>query len=490
MRIPEIITDNTQDLIHSARALLDGVTTSTLRLGVTGLSRSGKTVFITALVNALTDASATPPLIHIASLPNLQAYLEPQPDDDVPRFAYEDHRAALTDGTNRTWPDSTRHISQLRVTLEWDGESGTAGWLGMKRRLHIDIVDYPGEWLLDLALLNQSYQNWSEATLQVLRTRHADAATKFLKFVDELQAPSSVTESSEQVAIDGSKLFTDCLHAVRADANTQAVLGPGRFLWPGDLTGAPQVTFLPLPLAATKEAEDQLVNLLARRFEAYKTNVVKPFFRDHFQRLDRQIVLVDALTPLNRGALALRDLEDALENVLSAFRPGANSWLSYLTGRRIDRILFAATKADHIHGREHHQLEVILDKVISRVSRHADKSGAETHTVAVASVRATDDVMTQTTDEVYHCIRGTPAEGEQIDGKRYDGKTQAVIFPGDLPKNALDVLDPDFTGRGDYDFVRFRPPVLHSDDEQDKKPRWPHIGLDKALAFLIGDHLT
>ena len=31
--------------------------------------------------------------------------------------------------------------------------------------------------------------------------------------------------------------------------------------------------------------------MMQRRYEAYKTHVVKPFFRDHFSRLDRQIDL-------------------------------------------------------------------------------------------------------------------------------------------------------------------------------------------------------
>ena len=35
-----------------------------------------------------------------------------------------------------------------------------------------------------------------------------------------------------------------------------------------------------------------------RRYEAYKREVVKPFFRNHFARIDRQVVLVDALSRL------------------------------------------------------------------------------------------------------------------------------------------------------------------------------------------------
>jgi hypothetical protein len=37
-----------------------------------------------------------------------------------------------------------------------------------------------------------------------------------------------------------------------------------------------------------------------------------------------------------------------MAEVLAAFRPGTNSWLtSILGGRRVEKILFAATKADH-----------------------------------------------------------------------------------------------------------------------------------------------
>ena len=41
--------------------------------------------------------------------------------------------------------------------------------------------------------------------------------------------------------------------------------------------------------------------MMERRYEAYKDVVVRPFFRDHFARLDRQIVLVDVLAALNAG---------------------------------------------------------------------------------------------------------------------------------------------------------------------------------------------
>ena len=74
--------------------------------------------------------------------------------------------------------------------------------------------------------------------------------------------------------------------------------------------------------------------MMARRFESYKTHVVKPFFRDHFARLDRQIVLVDVLAALNAGPDAVQDLERALAEILTCFRPGKNSWLAGILSRR------------------------------------------------------------------------------------------------------------------------------------------------------------
>ena len=89
-----------------------------LRLGVTGLARSGKTVFTTALVHHLTRNTQLPAFRASAEGRIRQAHLAHQPDDDVPRFTYEDHAAALI--RDRRWPQSTNRISQLRVDIDFE----------------------------------------------------------------------------------------------------------------------------------------------------------------------------------------------------------------------------------------------------------------------------------------------------------------------------------------------------------------------------------
>src|SRR5499427_1580382 len=144
----------------TARALLDygeHLFKPTVRLGVTGLSRAGKTVFITALIHGLTRAGRFPVFEAFASGRIARAYLAPQPDDAVPRFDYETHARTLIE--ERRWPNSTVDISELRLVVEYQRHNGA------DRTLTLDIVDYPGEWLLDLPLLQKSYEQWSGESL-------------------------------------------------------------------------------------------------------------------------------------------------------------------------------------------------------------------------------------------------------------------------------------------------------------------------------------
>ncbi|MDQ6703796.1 MAG: YcjX family protein, partial [Pseudomonadota bacterium] len=82
-------------------------------------------------------------------------------------------------------------------------------------------------------------------------------------------------------------------------------------------------------------------------------------------------------------------------------------------------------------------------------------------------------------------------EGERIGDEIFDGQAEAAIYPGELP------IDPEAVFRDapriepndiDYRFVRFRPPVpVRADDDSLLPP--PHIRLDRALQFLLGDRL-
>ena len=485
MRLPQITSD-TGFSLRSAGAYVSDLVTPTLRLGVTGLSRAGKTVFITALVRCLCQGGAQPPFASLSNVAGFRAYLEPQPDDDVPRFQYEEHLASLM-AANARWPDSTRRISELRLTLEWPSRGGLYEMLGLDERLHIDIVDYPGEWLIDLAMLDQSFDEWSrQALASSRRPVFQELAKPFLEFVGSIDPAAP---ADEQVAIRGAELFTRFLQAARRSDASHAGLGPGRFLLPGDLEGSPQLTYFPLSIGEAPAPPGSLKALLEGRYGSYRRNIVKPFFEKHFSRLDRQIVLVDVLSALNGGGDGMRALEDGLEGVMRAIRPRSESWLAYILGRRIDRILFAATKADHVHRSAHRQLESILAKSVARAAKRAEAAGSEFKTVALAALRATTDVHRDVQGEKLVGVRGVPEAGQAVGGRGFDGTQAAVVFPGDLPDDPLDAFEDERARPEDFGFVRFRPPALNGGDDAGRITAWPHIGLDRAFAFLFEDYL-
>jgi uncharacterized protein len=236
------------DVLRNAGAYLAELNVPTLRLGVTGLSRAGKTVFIASLVQNLVEGGRLPFFKAYAEGRITHAYLEPQPDDAVPRFDIEAHLACLA-GDPPVWPESTSRISQLRVTLEFKATRGLRKYVGQmlgQQKLHIDIVDYPGEWLLDLGLLDQSYSAWSADALARARQPHRmKPAAPWLAHLATLNANGAADEA---VARTAAAAFTNYLHAARGGA-VVATLGPGRFLLPGDLAGSPLVTFAPLDVA-------------------------------------------------------------------------------------------------------------------------------------------------------------------------------------------------------------------------------------------------
>ncbi|MCA0001106.1 MULTISPECIES: YcjX family protein [unclassified Mesorhizobium] len=484
-------TDEARIALDTLSGRASGLFSPSLRLGVTGLSRAGKTVFISALVHNLIHGGRLPLFEAQKSGRIARAFLEEQPDDAVPRFQYEDHIAALVN--DRVWPDSTRAISELRLTIEYESASG---WNRMfsSGKLSVDIVDYPGEWLLDLPLLGKSFADFSLEAFEMAALPVREDLSRAWRALSAEIDPNA--DAEEMTARRLAEDFAAYLKACKLDERALSTLPPGRFLMPGDLEGSPALTFAPLAgLGDKRPRNGSLHAMMERRYEAYKTHVVKPFFREHITRLDRQIVLIDAMQALNAGPGAMADLERAVTEILACFRPGRGSFLTDLFSRRIDRILIAATKADHLHHDSHDRLQAIVRRLADRAVARANFTGAGVDVVAMAAVRATREGTVKQGRETLPVIIGTPLAGETINGDTFDGKAETAIFPGDLPEKIDAVFEaPGGAHRQDNTdpairFVRFRPPKLERTAEG-VMLSLPHIRLDRALQFLIGDHLA
>ena len=441
----------------------------TIRLGVTGLSRAGKTVFITSLVANLLDRGRMPGLRAAAGGTIQAAYLQPQPDDTLPRFDYEAHLDAMT-GPDPQWPESTSAISELRLSLRVQPTGLIAGLRG-PRVLHLDIVDYPGEWLLDLGLLEKDFDDWSAGAIERAGRREGGR-----RYLEEMSAVDATAGFGNDVARKLADSWTGYLREAKDAGYSDCT--PGRFLLPGEMAGSPALTFAPLP--AGESPRGSLRREFARRFEAYKREVVRPFFQAHFARIDRQVVLVDALGAIHAGPQAVEDLRVAMADILGAFRPGRNAFLTEIfRGRRVEKILFAATKADHLHHSQHGRLTRIMEALVADAKSRADYAGARTAAMSIASLRATTEDTVEHDGSALEVVRGVLEDGRR-----------AAFHPGELPEDPRELLSQGRRGAetwldGDYAVMKIRPQggALAPGEGP------PHIRLDRAAEFLFGDRL-
>ena len=179
------------------------------------------------------------------------------------------------------------------------------------------------------------------------------------------------------------------------------------------------------------------------------------------------------------------------------FRIGKSGWLPSFFTHRIDRILIAATKADQLHHTAHDRLERLVRKLADRAIDSAEFSGAEVDVLAMSAVRSTREATVKQGKDELPVIVGMPLKGETIGADVFDGKTETAIFPGDLPEKPDSIFERlesgsqplDEKGEADLRFIRFRPPVLEKTAEG-LTLSLPHIRLDRALQFLIGDRLA
>ena len=445
-----------------------------VRLAVTGLSRAGKTAFITSLVNQLMHVSTNPRLPLFSAVRDghlLGAKRVPQIDMHVPRFGYEEGMQSLL-STPPTWPAPTRDVSQTRLALRYKPQRGPLKLLQDTATLYLDIVDYPGEWLLDLPLLDLDFYAWSKQQAQVLKGKRLTLAQDWLALKDTFD-PFAPADEALIEKISG--FFTEYLYRCKAEGGLHWVQ-PGRFVLPGELAGAPVLQFFPLVWldGVTEQqwasaGEDTNLGMLKSRYRYYQQHVVKAFYKEHFSTFDRQIILVDCLQPLNAGPESFNDMRQALDQLMQSFRYGRSSLMRRLFSPRIDKVLFAATKADHVTPEQHPHLVSLLQQLVNEAWQTASFEGIEMDCVSLSSIQATEPGFVEYQGKQMPALRGHTMAGE--------AKT---LYPGDVPKRLPSEA---FWQQSGFDFVNFRPLGLQSDEPL------PHIRMDKALEYLLGDKL-
>ncbi|MEO5364486.1 MAG: YcjX family protein [Magnetococcus sp. DMHC-8] len=445
----------------------------TVRLAVTGLNQSGKTVFITALVHQLLHArqdSGLPFFDCVSTNRFAGSKVMLQPDVDVPAFRYDQFIRPLIE-RRPAWPTRTEELSEIRLAIRFQPTGLIHRQWSDSATLHLDIIDYPGEWLLDLPMLELSFATWSA---QVFQSCTDEPRLSLSAEWRALLATLALTgRADEGVLRQASASYTRFLTRCKTECGL-SLLQPGRFTVPGELKGTPLLTFCPLPEpTAGPPAADTLYGVMAQRFEAYKEKVIHRFYKDHFSRFDRQIVLIDLLQALNNGPAHFADMRQALESILQNFHYGTSGLLSRLLSPRIDKLLFVATKVDHVAANQHGNLERLLNRLVSKPANEAIFQGVEVKTMALSSVTCTRTVVREHDGRRLSFVQGIPKGRDR----------EVLLFPGEIPETLPRAEEWDANR---FRFLAFEPPRL-ADPEA---APLPHIRLDQALQFLLGDKLS
>lgn len=447
-----------------------------VRLAVTGLSHSGKTTYITSLLHHLlhgVDTTSLPFFSPAREARLLGVRRVEHRNLDVAAFPYEASLAALSEA--RHWPSSTRGLAETRLVIRYRPKAFMRKWLADASTLYLDIIDYPGEWLLDLPLLQLSYEAWCrESWARFAKEPRRSLLGEWGAMVGSIDPAASADDRVLQQISAG---YTEFLHRCKASRFALSILQPGRFLLPGDLAGTPVLAFFPLPPERLSDPAPgaptrSYHSVLRERYEYYKEHVIKAFYQRHFASFDRQIVLVDCLKALNTGPECLRDMQEALTLILKSFAYGKSGILMRLFSPKIDRVLFAATKADHVTPNQYHNLELFLRRLVTEARNEIQFQGIATECVALASVRATEPAVADFQGQKISCLRGI----------RKSDATRVALFPGEVPIEIPAASD----WQDRFNFIDFAPPRLHDLHCS----AIPHIRLDQSLEYLLGDKLA
>ena len=446
----------------------------TVRLAVTGLNQSGKTVFITSLVHQLLHArhDSGLPFFEVASSNRLSGTKTVlQPDVDISAFRYDQFIQSLTDD-QPTWPTRTEELSEIRLAIRFQPTGFLQSRLSDSRTLYLDIIDYPGEWLLDLPMLELSFEAWSAQIFQLCDTEPRRSLSAEWRAL--LQTIPLGSKADDTLLRQASATYTELLQKCKTKKHCLSFLQPGRFTIPGDLKGTPLLTFCPLPAIAEEHKQaDSFYGVMASRFDAYKEKVVRRFYKEHFSRFDRQIVLIDLLKALNKGPENFSDTRNALESILQNFHYGSSSIVNRLFWPKIDKLLFVATKVDHVAANQHNNLERLLNRLVNKPANDAIFQGVEVKTMALSSVTCTKTVVRKHDGRRLSFVRGIPKGRDR----------EILLFPGEIPEALPRTEDWDAKR---FNFMEFEPPRI-ADAEA---VTLPHIRMDQALNFLLGDKLT
>ena len=195
--------------------------------------------------------------------------------------------------------------------------------------------------------------------------------------------------------------------------------------------------------------------------------LVDPFYKHFFSRIDRQLVLVDVVNTLNAGPDYLDDMRQALTSITESFSYGSQNRFAQLFKPKIDKVVFAATKIDQVLSEDHDAVRQLLGVIVKQAYKNAQHEGVQPICEATAAVRSSKEIKHQGDRGIAGCgVNGKPI-----------GYIHPTI-PTRIPEGGQ------WQPFLDWQIPLLNPPQGLSFSNQDVLP---HIRIDSILNELIGD---
>ena len=359
--------------------LIQNLRTMDRRVGIVGIANSGKTVFLTSLIDHLSHHDPekmrlTPfrrSLIGRKLLPECEEVeitkFESIPvSGSIPEFPYKRFRDALTQ-ESPIWPEKTSAASMF------DCRFVRSDWL---RPIRLRLLDFPGERLADVTMASD-FAKWSDIMLDQIENDQACRANA-AEYLDCLK----------QQTLDEHLLIKSYRLTLAKFVNDfKPLISPSTFLLDqnGQQAQASSIEemaetrysglsenrqFVPLCHEARTRCP-QLSKEFASRYKEYRSVVIDPMMKA-LKSCHRLVVLIDVQQILSSGVGAYNDNQLILQKLLGLFPRDRNLLKTILNVfirvylpsawrlNGVSRIAFVAPKADIVGSDQTDELQNLL----------------------------------------------------------------------------------------------------------------------------------
>ena len=417
------------------------------RIGLIGIYFSGKTVFLTSLINHLQHHVSTRFRLRSEKRKS-ESSNRSAPIRTGPSLIIRRRDAMLY---NRKWPKKTTDRSQFVFTFERsDWKFGGA---------KVKLFDMPGERIADAAMAGMDFASWSDYMIKFIRndTAYREHAQEYLASIDQALPEADVVRFYKLALarlIHAYKPYISPLSVHLLDTRGQQArnVAPEQLAaeCSSGIDGSSE--FVPLP-KAVREGDPRILGLFTDRYDRYKHEVVLPLIAN-LRTCDSLIVLVDITMLLAGGTGMYNDNRQLIVDLLEVPTCGR---------ARIEEDSLRRAKAlTSVHPMDRDKMVALLREMTEGCVRDRDRILADYFNCsAVVSTVVPDP--------------GKRVLG-MISDAGHDGQEQSIQYD----VSSLPDCWPDKWESGRYSFP-------------EASPRWPErkdsppkqINLDKIFEFVI-----